>query len=156
MTTRYLQGISVEETKHLLAQLKEEGSRDSKVRQLAELAIIGREDQVAAVYKFVRDTFPYQADPENAELFIHPKKVAQDYFHGRIRRFDCDDFALLTSSMLSSLGHETRILLVEKHGPGLDHALAQVKTPMGWLSVDAVNDKPMGWLENYKRVVPVP
>ncbi len=156
MPTQYLQNVSLEGIVSNLSRFKAEGSRDPKVRQLAEIAVAGEVDQVLAVHKFVRGTFPYQPDPENSELFIHPKKVAQDYFDGRVRRFDCDDSALLTSSMLSSLGYETRIILVELRGPGLDHALTQVKTNIGWLAVDAVSSRPLGWIEQYKQIVVVP
>ena len=156
MAVNYIKDASIDDLISSLSRFKSEGSRDPKVRQLAEIAVAGESDQIAAVHKFVRGTFPYQPDPENAELFIHPRKVAQDYFSGRIRRFDCDDSALLSSAMLSSLGYETRILLVELRGPGIDHALAQVKTSIGWLAVDAVSSRPMGWIEQYKQVVVVP
>mgnify|MGYP001592827415 CR=1 FL=1 len=156
MPVNYIQNASLDDLVSSLSRFKAEGSRDPKVRQLAEIAVAGEQDQISAVHNFVRDTFPYQPDPENSELFIHPRKVAQDYFTSRIRRFDCDDSAMLVGSMLSSLGYETRILLVELRGPGIDHALAQVKTSIGWLAVDAVSSKPLGWIEQYKQVIIVP
>ena len=156
MTIQYLQNVSLNDLTSSLSRFKAEGSRDPKVRQLAEIAVAGEQDQISAIHRFVRETFPYQLDPETSELFIHPRKVAQDYFAGRVRRFDCDDSAMLVTSMLSSLGYETRILLVELKVPGIDHALGQVKTDIGWLAVDSVSSKPLGWIEQYKQVVVVP
>lgn len=151
----YLKDASWDTLKSEMRRLRDEGARNAKVWKLAELATLGQPDPISAIHRFVQQTFPYTPDPEESELFIHPRKIAEDYFSGHARSFDCDDFALLTSAMLSSIGYESRMILVERKGPGFDHALAQVNTQIGWLSVDTSSKNPVGWLENYKQIAVV-
>ena len=155
MTIRLLQNASLSDVQREMARMLGEGITDPTVRRLAEQATWNTADSIGAVFDFVQATFPYSPDPFGLELFIHPRRIAQDYYSGRTRMGDCDDLALLTGAMLGSLGYQVRIALVDLHGQGIDHALAQVKTPLDWLSIDAASQKPMGWQVNVHQMVTV-
>lgn len=140
-----------------LRQLLHEGISSPAVRHLAEEAIAGREDHILAVHTFVKRTFPYIPDPiEPGELFIHPNRMAEDYFSGRIRGGDCDDHATLNAAMLGSIGYRVRLALIDSDMDfELDHAVAEVfSDKLGeWIQVDTTSEFPLGWSLPTGRVV---
>jgi len=132
-----------------------EGKADPTVRKLAEEAVSGKPDPISAVFEFVRKTFPYVPDPENYELFVHPRVRAEAYYKGEIKGGDCDCQALLTAAMMGSLGYKTRILIVDSGSGELDHALASVETNIGWIPADTTTMNPLGWVKNFRQTVVV-
>ena len=130
-----------------MSRMLREGIQSANVRKLAELAISNKEDHVVAIHQFVKLHFPYAPDPADMELFIHPNRMALDYFDGRQRMGDCDDLALLTAAMMGSIGYSVRIQLIDVNLDGeIDHAVSQVKDGvLGWLNIDSSNTKPLGW-----------
>ena len=157
MTIRTIHNASPHDVNREMSKMLKEGSVDPSVRQLAETAIQrDPQDHVSSVFDFVRDTFPYVPDPNDTELFLHPRKIAKDYFEGRIRSGDCDDHALLLSSMLSSIGYKTRVALLAVETSELDHAVAQVYSEKLklWIMIDPSSSCPIGWEErHYQKVV---
>ena len=146
MTLTLLKNASLADVKYELARMLSEGIMSSNVRQLTEQVTTGKEDKIAAVFDFIRTTFPYSSDPYGKELFIHPNRVTLDYYSDRIRQMDCDDFALLSGAMLGSIGYVVRIALLDTNFDlEIDHAIAQVNTELGWLNIDASNERPLGW-----------
>ena len=115
------------------------------MRRLAEEAVADKQDLIAAVYDMVKLTFPYLPDPYGVELFVHPNRVAEDFFAGRVRGLDCDDMALLNASLLGSIGYEVEIQLLGN--PDLSHAVCVVYSPIlqDWLIVDTASNVPLGW-----------
>ncbi len=133
-----------------IGKLLDEGRTDENVRRLAELAIANREDdQIAAVYDFVKENFQYASDPVDVELFVHPKRAAKDYFDNFKRSFDCGSHALLVASMLGSIGFKTRIIIVDSDfDKEYDHAIAQALSDKigDYVSVDTTDrTHPLGW-----------
>jgi len=155
MTIRTIHNASPHDVNREMSRMLKEGSIDPSVRQLAETAIQkDPQDHVSSVFDFVRDTFPYIPDPNDTELFIHPRKIAEDYFSGKVRSGDCDDHSLLVSAMLSSIGYRVRISLIAIETYELDHAVAQVYLEgLGWVNVDTTMDRPLGWILQSKNTV---
>ena len=149
MSLRTIHNASLHDVNREMSKMLREGSVNPSVRRLAETVIQrgDTDDHVSSIFDFVRDTFPYTLDPNDAELFIHPRKIAEDYFSGRIRIGDCDDHALLVASLLASIGYKTRIALMGVEGLELDHAVAQVHLEtLGWTNIDSTSEKPLGWI----------
>jgi len=148
-----IKNYNLEDVKRSLKDFLEKGSVDTEnVRQLALNIVSNKEDEIAAVYDWVKENVRYT--PEENELFISPIRMAKDYFAGNALGGDCDDFALLTASLLRSLGYNTRILLVDIQGNGLDHAIAQVYSKEVWINLDASSEFPLGWeIKSYSKVV---
>lgn len=159
MSVRLIKDVSLEGIIPHLRQMMQEGKLDPLVRRLAEEAIFAREDPVRGVYDWVREHLPYVSDPEPAELFIHPRRIAEDYYAGRARAGDCDDAALLVSAMLGSIGYVSRIaLLATGDTQEIDHAVAEVFSPElnSWLIIDpTAKSFPLGWIEASRRTIPV-
>jgi len=146
MPITLLRDVDLQTVKAELGRMLSEGIISPNVRRLAEIAIVSKDDDIVAIFNFVRDTFPYVPDPQDMELFIHPNRMAEDYFNGRIRSEDCDGLALLTGAMLGSIGYEVRIVLLDTDfDDSIDHAISQVSTDIGWLNVDASSKEPLGW-----------
>lgn len=141
MSLELLQGANLNDVRREMSRFLRTGLQSSAVRQLAEEA----EAEPALIFDFVRRTFPYVPDPVGFELFISPHRIAEDYYNGRIRGGDCDDLAMLTAAMIGSVGYESRVMLIALGGLSVDHAVAQVRTPLGWLNLDTVSSLPLGW-----------
>src|SRR3990167_3732836 len=112
MGIKFIRDANIDDVKREMAKMLHEGSTDIDIRHLAERAIKSEQTAIQNIFDFVRTTFPYISDPVNTELFIHPRLMARSYFQGSLRHADCDDFALLTASMLQSIGFESRIAII--------------------------------------------
>lgn len=150
-------GDWLDSVKEYLGKFLSEGIRSPAVRRLAEEAVSGKEDYIAAIYDFVKPTFPYLPDPETMELFIHPNRIAEDYYEGRIRQGDCDDHSLLNASMLGSIGYRTRIALIDID-TDYGHAFAEVFSDFlgSWIPVDTTSEYPLGWVYSVEKEVVYP
>jgi len=156
MTLTILKNATISDVKRELSRMLTEGIKSSNVRQLTERAIAGRQDKIGAIFDFARDTFPYTPDPVGRELFVHPNRVAEDYFQGRVRGLDCDDYALLTGAMLGCIGYQVRLALLDIDWDNeIDHAISQYYSePLGeWINCDASADKPLGWIIQARETI---
>ena len=148
MSITKFKNVDLSTLKVELKRILTEGIEDPEVRRLTETAVKGNEDPIRKVYDFVKENFSYLPDPYTAELFIHPKLVASDYFQGRLRSMDCDDFALLGASMLGSIGFHTQIVLLDYNFDNIiDHAVAEIYSEklQSWVTFDPTSDYPLGW-----------
>ena len=143
-----IENAGLDDITGVMSRMLREGSCHPMVRALAERAIEESpgKSREAAIYDFVKNNLDYVPDPIDTELFVHPKKIAKDFFDGKKRVGDCDDHALLVSAMLNSIGTKSRIALIDVEGQGLDHALAQADLEeLGWTNFDTTTSKPLGW-----------
>lgn len=150
MSISLLTNASINDVKQELSRMLTEGIRSPSVRKLAEQAGVSPPH----VFDFVSTTFPYIPDPLGQELFIHPNRMAEDYFSGTTRGGDCDDHALLTGAMLGSVGEKVRIVLFDTDSDWeVDHAAAQVYSDVlrSWVNVDTASKTPLGWVIGGER-----
>lgn len=137
-----LTNANLEDAKRELARLTSDGIRSDNVRQLAELT----DTTIPGIFDFIRSTFPYISDPYGLELFIAPNRMAEDYHNGIVRGADCEDLAMLVAAAAASVGHQTRLVLLATQNGEVDHAIAQVLSPiLGWVDIDASSNLPLGW-----------
>lgn len=161
MRITHLEKYSLDDIKREMSRLVRDSVGDIQVRNLADKAVervsyLNSDSQFIAVNEFVRATFPYQPDPQDTEMFISPARVADDYFKGKIHRLDCDDMAMLTTSMLRSIGHRARIVILDTDGLGYNHCITQAYSPTlnDWINLDPSSRFPTGWEESYtKRII---
>ena len=86
-----------------------------------------------AIFYFVRDNFQYVSDPN---AFEYVKDARESLV---TRSGDCDDSAVLTSSLLESIGITTRFVFIPKHvyvQAYLPEVLKRYKGEDGWVSLD--------------------
>ena len=131
-----------------LSRMLAEGIANPTVHQMAEIAVAGKSDQIAAIYDFVKANFAYVPDPEDMELFIAPKRMAESYFAGNLMGGDCDDMSLLNAGLLGSRGYQARIVILDSDfDDKWDHAICEVYSPFlsDWVAVDTTDKYPLGW-----------
>lgn len=100
--------------------------------------------EVSAVYYYIRDFIRYQKDILNIETLQTPgETLARGYG-------DCDDHAILICALLHSIGHLTRFMAIGLTPDSLVHVYAQVclgnpNDKRAWLSLDTTEKQCPGW-----------
>ena len=148
----------------ILAKQLHEGVTDVGVRRVAEAIVrkykVAERDylgEIKAITAWVRSKTRYTRDPYRAELIRHPKRQIAEYFETGQIVADCEDSATLLASLLGSLGHNSRVLLIDAspYSKNISHAIAQVEYNGKWMFVETTKDKPLGWSPNHSREVVV-
>ena len=151
-----IENVDLGTIKAEMQRLLKDGIRNSEVRALAT-DITRPKDELASVFDWVRMNVRYIRDPYlgNGDLFISPVRQVRNYREGKQLMGDCDDHALLTAALLGSIGHKTRIVLLDTDFDNdLDHAIAQAwSDKLGWVNLDASSSKPLGWAIRSKVTV---
>ncbi|MEM9192226.1 MAG: FHA domain-containing protein [Myxococcota bacterium] len=76
-------------------------------------------EQAASIWTHVRGRWKYVNDPRGSEYFAHASESIQNEYAG-----DCDDFAIVLMAMLTAIGGEVRLVMMD--GPAGGHAYAEV------------------------------
>ncbi|RLB50762.1 MAG: hypothetical protein DRJ42_18190 [Deltaproteobacteria bacterium] len=76
-------------------------------------------EQAARIWTHVRREWSYVNDPRGEEYFARSSETIANDFAG-----DCDDFAIVLSSMITSIGGDVRVVMMD--GPAGGHAYAEV------------------------------
>ncbi|NOY93841.1 MAG: FHA domain-containing protein [Deltaproteobacteria bacterium] len=75
-------------------------------------------EQVARIWNEVRGRWHYVNDPRGQEYFARASEsIANDYAG------DCDDFAIVLAAMITAIGGESRVVMMD--GPGGGHAYTE-------------------------------
>lgn len=115
--------------------------------------------EISAIQKWVQNNVRYVFDPRDVEYFQTPRRTLID------GAGDCDDQAILTTSLLESIGYTTAICLCNPRGSGsaYSHAVGAVKFPKAqkirlgdgkeavfgtdkWYIVETIQKRPFGWV----------
>lgn len=149
---------NIDDFRMIMRQYIAEGIISASVRQLTEQVILNQPDWPVAVFGFVGTAFPYAPDPEGYELLQHPNLVANEYLTmGRQRHFDCDDHAMLSASMLGSIGYAVRAAIIDTRMNGeFDHAIGQWYSEIftDWVNLDASTHAfPLGYYIPHTKVL---
>lgn len=113
-------------------------SRDPQIKQTADrIATIScKESRVCyakAMFYFVRDNFQYVNDPYEREYIKSPKETLSS------GTLDCEDGAILTASLIESVGIKTRFVFIPKHAYieiWLPEASSRYKQEDDWIPLD--------------------
>jgi transglutaminase-like putative cysteine protease len=127
-------------------------SESVEVRTLALTIVEGSTDQIAAINDWVKSNVRYISDPEHIELIISPVRFAQDFNAGNPMAGDCDDMAVLSTSIYRALGLKSNVVLIDQTGFGYDHAYSTVysETLGKWVNIDPSSNNPLGWYLQHK------
>lgn len=121
------------------------GRRDPLIRDLSANLVMGVaakdfQTEAETLFNFVQSNIRYVQDINDVETLSPAQWVLANGFG------DCDDFAVLLSSMLESIGHKCRFMAVSFEGPeDFSHVLIQTKIGNRWIAADATEDNPFGW-----------
>jgi hypothetical protein len=94
-------------------------TRNTAVRIAADEEGPFRVEQVARVWAHVRGEWRYVNDPLGREYFARSSETIENDFAG-----DCDDFAIVLAAMITAIGGDARVVMMD--GPAGGHAYAEV------------------------------
>lgn len=146
----------------ILGKQLHEGVTDVGIRRIAEAIVKGvpaRDylGEIKAVTAWVRAKTRYTRDPYGAELIRHPKRMIADYFQTGQMALDCEESATLLASLLGSLGHNTRVLLIDSspYTKDITHAIPQVEYNGKWIFLETTKNVPLGWHPEFSRMIEI-
>lgn len=135
-------------TKQTLAWMRWLVRRDASdlyVRRFAENLIAecpghAVDCEIAALFKFVRDSITFRRDPAEVERVQDARRTIL------FRAGDCDDKSVLLGSLLASLGYKSCFSLLGSKPGNYSHVFISTFTPRGWLALDPTNERAeVGW-----------
>lgn len=97
--------------------------------------------EVQALFSFVRDRITYRRDPLTTEYVQDTRRTLESGVG------DCDCKVVALCSLLQSLGHRTRFIVIGHSQDQLSHVYCEVLTKEhGWLPLDPTNERAQaGW-----------
>lgn len=121
-------------------------SNDAYVRKTAEQIVKpcrGHDFlcEIKALFEFVRDRITYRRDPITAEYVQDTRRTLESGVG------DCDCKIVTLCSLLQSLGHKTRFIVIGTQPDEYSHVYCEVLTKQhGWLPLDPTNERAsIGW-----------
>lgn len=155
---KLIQNVGFDTVVNEMRRIAQEGVQSSNVVTITQQAITGKIDSITAIWDYIKSHMTYNPDPDDTELLIHPNRLAQDFLAGAHRSGDCDDFAMLTASMLGCLGRQVRMCIIN-YGSDSYHAVCEVWSDFldRWVCVDTASQIPLGWEVPYysKQIITV-
>tara|TARA_B100001750_G_scaffold235706_1_gene238581 strand:- start:1340 stop:2572 length:1233 start_codon:yes stop_codon:yes gene_type:complete len=97
-------------------------TRNTAARIAAQDEGTFRVEQVARIWSHVRGEWRYVNDPHGDEYFAKASETIENEYIG-----DCDDFAIVLVSMITAVGGNARLVMMD--GPQGGHAYAEVCLP---------------------------
>jgi hypothetical protein len=120
--TRLSDGVAGNiETLEIMRQVARDASRHPVVREFAKSILLKYKikdqnyyDEAHAIGHYVKKNVRYVRDIKGVET-LHDPLTMIDHIKREIAQGDCDDMALLTATLLLSIGHEPYFCLVKYH-----------------------------------------
>lgn len=152
------------DTVSLMCKIAREESTNKEVRDFA-IEILNHYgtsshnhlDEAVAIGTYIRDHVRYVKDIDNVEMLTQPRLLMQR-IEGGVARGDCDDMALLTATLLLSIGIVPYFKIVRwtETSGNFNHIYVMVyernyqQKPV-WVALDCIiKDKPIGTEMDYK------
>jgi hypothetical protein len=83
-------------------------------------------DQISSIYTYLKEDWHYIRDPRGVDYYMYANETLKVGEKANcIGAGDCDDFAILMSALVESVGGTTRIILARNNSTG-GHAFAEV------------------------------
>ena len=134
------------------------GISSPAVRELAEDIVKNvperdRAGEIKAVHKWCIRNKRFTRDPYSLELMESPRRLAYEYHKRGKVLADCESISTLEASLLGSIGHRTRVMLIDAnpYSREFSHAVAQVHYQGRWVTLDTSRDGAIGWCAEHTR-----
>jgi hypothetical protein len=147
------QAISYNTVKEMI-KIIYSSSANPYVRKFAERIIRDIKDrdemgEIQAVYDFMINHIKYVHDPLGIEFIQTPPYILNQMELGDIPALDCDDYTVLSLSLLRSIGYNVAIRLAAYHEKeNFEHVygLVFLEQAKKWIVFDGIRkDKWLGW-----------
>ena len=114
--------------------------KEQAIRIIADVAPNDELGQITTIFSWVQKNMKYVRDIYGVEELTRPDRVVYNILNGEVSHScDCDDYAMLLSALLRSIGFSTRVeALAVQSTEGYDHARAAVfsKVKNTWLPLE--------------------
>ena len=133
------------QTLKYMGRMVRAGKKDTRLRHVA-MALVAKlppksyRKEAQKIFIFVRDRIRYIKDITDVETLQTPLKTLQ------LGQGDCDDKSTLLATLLESIGHPTRFLVIGTNGKKYEHVLVQTKIGNVWVSLETTEPWEMGRL----------
>ena len=134
------------------------GISSPAVRELAEDIIKGiperdRAGEIRAIHKWCIENKRFTRDPYSLELMESPRRLAYEYHKKGKVLADCESISTLEAALLGTIGHRTRVMLIDAnpYTREFSHAVAQVYYGGKWVTLDTSRDGQIGWCASHTR-----
>jgi len=134
------------ETLRIMRQIVNRDSADPFVRKTAEAIVRDCRGhdfgcEVKALFTFVRDRITYRRDPLTTEYVQDSRRTLESGIG------DCDCKVVLLCSLLQSLGHRTKFIVIGTDADNFSHVYCAVyMRGAGWVALDPTNERAsVGW-----------
>lgn len=130
-----------------------ESAKNLYVRKWAEKMVADVMDrdewgEANAIFNFIQSHTRYAHDPRGTEFIQTPPYILKHVELGIKPSLDCDDYAVLSLSLLRSLGYQTliRVTGYNKINKRFTHVYGMVRVDGKWTAFDPVRkDQSLGW-----------
>lgn len=142
---------AIRRTLELMASIIKTSSVNYYVRRWAEKIIQGvpeRDDigRVQVLSNYIRGNSRYVRDPQGTEFIKTPLVSLQLFEVGEIPSLDCDDYSVLSLSLLKSIGFPVALRATSYRSDGkFRHVYGLVRVKGQWLPLDLCRDYGIGW-----------
>lgn len=143
---------SIDDRIDMIFEEIDNGKRDPIIRQLVSEILRGvtekdYENELGAIFAWVRKNIRYTRDPHNVELFQKPSRIVE------MGIADCDDLSILIGAMVQSIGYPVRLRVIGVQSADPEHIYPVAGVPpsenekenLEWVAMDASVNEPMGW-----------
>lgn len=137
----------IDQTIEQMENLVDAGVKDPRIRQTALEIVAGipakdSSAEIEAIFFWVKQNIRFTKDPYQIELISNPLRTLE------FKAGDCDDLAILLSSLLRSIGYNTRFKVVSAKASGkFHHVFCQVYFGGDWISLDPTEEYSLVGLE---------
>jgi len=140
----------IDQTIEQMENLVDAGVKDPLIRNtaleiIASMPARDSSAEIEAIFFWVKQNIRFTKDPYQIELISNPLRTLE------LKAGDCDDLAILLSSLLRSIGYNTRFKVVSAKASGkLHHVYTQAYFSGTWISLDpteeysSVGKEPLG------------
>lgn len=106
-----------------------------KILQASAVPEKNQRAEVAAIFRWVKDSIRFTKDPTLVELVHTPEKLLE------LRAGDCDDFTVLIAALLGAVGYDTRVAIVGPVPGVWSHTFPEVWLGGKWVPLDATAER---------------
>ncbi|MBT9159931.1 MAG: hypothetical protein DDT26_01203 [Dehalococcoidia bacterium] len=161
ITKRKLRG-GLEANIHIVADIIGKqigrGKLAPQIRELAEDIVSNvpernKAGEIKAIHNWLLTNARFTRDPRGVELMESPQRLVYEYRkRGKILA-DCESAAALHASLLGSIGHRVRAVLMDTNplSRNFSHVIAQVYHSGQWVDLDASEEGRIGWSPKHTR-----
>lgn len=142
---------AIANTLQIMKDIINKSSQDYYVRRWTE-QIVGNSgkcdiDKIRALFFFLANHTKYLKDTHGFELLKTPQISLQLMEVGDIPQLDCDDYVILSLSLLKSIGYPVAMRAIAMdEDKKLKHVYGLVKAKQSWIPIDLTKpENDIGW-----------